>query len=110
MAADNSGQITLANKKVSLAELMGSAGASANGKLELNHLPKILGDAMPDLPRNSVGRHRLVSALQQRFGNNFRALPGVSGLVEQFDREVDFEDRIEKIKAVRLDNFRKVKK
>lgn len=98
------------SKKASLAEIMGSFGASQNGRLELEHLPKILGDAMPDLPRNSVGRYRLVKALQQRFGDNFRALPGVSGLVEQFDKEVDFEDRIERIKAVKLENFRKVKR
>ena len=96
-------------KKVSLAELMGSAGASANGRLELRHLPQILGDSLPDLPRNSLGRYRLMTALQQRFGDNFRALPGVAGLVEQFDKEVDFEDRIEKIKAIKLETFRKAK-
>lgn len=99
-------------KKVSLSELMGTAGANAagGGSLELRHLPQILGDSLPDLPRNSLGRYRLVTALQQRFGDNFRSLPGVSGLVEQFDREVSFEDKIMKIKAIKLENFRKVKR
>lgn len=97
-------------KKVSLSELMGSAGANAGRNLELRHLPQILGDALPDLPRNAVGRFRLVKALQQRFGDNFRALPGVSGLVEQFDHEVEFEDKIQQIKAIKLENFRKVKR
>lgn len=97
------------SKKASLAELMGGIGAQSAENLSLKQLPKILGDAMPDLPRNSLGRYRLVSALRQRFGDNFRSLPGVSGLVEQFDKEIEFEDRIERIKAVKLKDFVKVK-
>lgn len=96
-------------KKASLSEIMGSFGAEQDGKLELRHLPKILGDGMPDLPRNAVGRYRLISSLRQRFGDNFRALPGVSNLVKQFDSEVDLEDRIRKIKSIKLENIKKVK-
>ena len=92
----------MAGKKASLAELMGGFSASQGKNLQLDHLPQILGDAMPDLPRSSVGRYRLVKALQQRFGDNFRSLPGVSGLVEQFDREIAFEDKVSRMKAIKF--------
>jgi hypothetical protein len=96
-------------KKASLSEIMGSAGANNAGNLQLKHLPQILGDAMPHLPRNQVGRFRLIKALQQRFGDNFRALPGVSGLVKQFDSEIEFEDKIDRIKAIKLSHYTKRK-
>jgi len=85
----------------SLAELMGSAGAAAGGNLSLEHLPTILGDAMPELPRNAVGRHRLIRALQQRFGDNFRSLPGVMGIVQDFDQKVQFERHLDQLRAVK---------
>ncbi len=56
---------------------------------------------MPELPRNSVGRHRLIRSLQQRFGPNFRTLPGVMGLVKEFDDDIKLEQRIGKLKALR---------
>lgn len=85
----------------SLAEIMGKQAGEAREGLRLEHLRDILGDAMPEIPRNGVGRHRLVRALQQRFGNNWRSLPGVKDLVKEFDGEVDLERRIAKIKAVK---------
>jgi hypothetical protein len=88
-------------KKVSLSELMGNK-ASEGGGLSLKALPSVLGDAMPELPKNAVGRHRLVRALQQRFGNNFRALPGVTDVIKEFDREVEFEGKIKRMSAIRL--------
>lgn len=93
-------------KKISLAEIMGSDASrqGSSGKLSLGSLAEILGDAMPDLPRNGVGRHRLVRALQQRFGNNWRSLPGVKDLVEDFDDEVSIERRIAQIKQIKLKN------
>lgn len=85
---------------------MGSKAAASSG-LSLKQLPDVLGDAMPDLPRNAVGRFRLVSALRQRFGDNFRALPGVSNIVREFDDEVALNAKISKISAVKLRNFKK---
>lgn len=85
-------------KKLSLAELMGSSGA---GGMQLSKLHEVLGHATPDLPRNAIGRHRLVTALHQRFGNGFRALPGVSDLMKQFDGEVEFEKKVAQLKAIR---------
>lgn len=95
------------SKKVTLAELMGSSAASRGSGLSLKQLPVILGDAMPELPRNSVGRHRLVRALQQRFGPNFRSLPGVGGLIKEFDSETELEQTVQRISAIKLSNFTK---
>lgn len=89
------------SKKVTLAELMGSKAASGNGKLSLSQLPEILGEAMPELPRNPVGRHRLIRSLQQRFGPNFRSLPGVKDLVEEFDSDIEFERRVARLGEIR---------
>lgn len=89
------------SKKLSLAELMGTKAAGSGGKLSLSQLPGILGDAMPDLPKTAVGRHRLVRALQQRFGNNFRSLPGVKDLVKEFDDDIALERRIAQLGAIK---------
>lgn len=88
-----------ATKKVSLAELMGKSGAQ--GGIELSRLHEVLGDKTPELPRNPVGRHRLITALAQRFGPNFRNMPGVSGLMRQFDGEIDFERRLAQLKQIK---------
>jgi len=80
---------------------MGSHASSKQGKMSLNDLPKILGEAMPDLPKNSIGRFRLVRALQQRFGKNFRSLPGVTGLIEEFDGDIKFDETVQKMSRIK---------
>lgn len=90
----------MATKRASLAELMGSTAADS-GKLSLSKLPDILGEAMPELPRTPVGRHRLIRSLQQRFGPNFRSLPGLKDLIAEFDKDAEFEVKIAKLKAIR---------
>ena len=89
------------NRKVSLAELMGKQGAGAQGRLELSQLGLILGDNLPELPRNPIGRHRLVRALQQRFGPNFRSLPGVQGLIREFDDETRFDIKLSQMRQIK---------
>lgn len=86
--------------KVSLSELMGSRGAQ--GGLSLADLPKLLGDGMPDLPRNEIGRFRLIKALQQRFGQSYRQLPGVKNIIKDFDDDVAFEGKVQAMKSVKL--------
>ena len=54
-------------KPASLGELLGSA--SDKKELGLKDLPEILGEKMPDLPKNRIGKFRLLNALQNRFGN-----------------------------------------
>lgn len=90
------------NKKVSLAELMGKTAAEkGSGGLRLGQLPEILGDAMPELPRTAVGRHRLIRSLQQRFGPNFRSLPGIKDLVAEFDKDLEFERKVATLGAIK---------
>lgn len=92
----------MAAKRSVLAELMGSAGADAAQRgLQLSHLPELLGEGMPELPRNPVGRHRLIRSLQQRFGPNFRSLPGIKDLVKQFDDEIALEVKVQRMKAIK---------
>lgn len=93
----------MAAKRASLAELMGKGAAAAgtSGKLSLDSLHEILGDAMPELPKNAVGRYRLVRSLKARFGPNFRALPGVGDLVKEFDGHVETEKQIERIRQIK---------
>lgn len=88
-------------RKSSLAELMGADAAGKSEGLRLSQLPEILGDSMPELPKNPLGRHRLIRALQQRFGKNFRSLPGIKDLVKQFDDDIAFETRLAKMKSIK---------
>jgi hypothetical protein len=76
----------------SLGELLGKA--SEQKDLNLEDLPKILGEKMPDLPKNRIGKFRLMNALQQRFGNGFKNVPMVSKIIKQFDAEVELENTI----------------
>ena len=89
------------SRKLSLAELMGKVASSEKRGLKLSQLGEILGDSMPELPRNQVGRHRLIRALQQRFGHNFRSLPGVKDLVREFDDDLEFEKKVAKVQAIK---------
>lgn len=84
--------------KVSLRELMGKSG----GKASLDHLPELLGDGMPKLPRNLVGKNRLLNALRNRFGGSYRNLPGVSDMIKQFDDDIKFEHKIKSMRKVKV--------
>ena len=89
-------------KKVSLAEIMGKSGAEHCEGMSLDHLPEILGEAMPELPKNPVGRYRLLRSLKARFGPNFRSLPCVMGLLKEFDEVVDVEKKVAQIRNVKV--------
>jgi hypothetical protein len=80
-------------KPPSLGELLGDAGNHAE-PLGLKHLPEILGEKMPELPKNRVGKYRLVSALKNRFGVGFRNIPGVKNILSEFDGHVEDENVI----------------
>lgn len=90
-------------RRASLGEIMGRNGArqAEGGELKLSALREILGDGMPELPRNSVGRFRLIRALRGRFGNSWRTIPGVAGLVKEFDSEVAFERKLARISSIK---------
>lgn len=75
-----------------MGELLGKSGAKSD--LSLADLPEILGEKMPELPKNRIGKFRLVSALQARFGPAYNNIPMVTKLIKEFDDEVETENII----------------
>ena len=59
-------------------------------------LPAVLGEKMPEISFNSVGRLRLMTALRNRFGEGFRNIPGIKGILKQFDDEARIHSVIAK--------------
>lgn len=89
-------------KKVSLNEIMGKAGEkSEKGKFSLDDLQELLGERMPDVRHTPIGRMRLVNALKNRFGKNWRSLPGMVDLMKDFDKEMDFNVSLQKMKMIK---------
>jgi len=89
--------------RASLSEVMGKAGAEkAKSGLSLADLPDVMGEAMPDLPKNAVGRYRLLRGLKARFGPNFRSLPGVTNVLKEFDSVIETELKIQKMRSIKL--------
>lgn len=82
--------------KATLGELMGGASG-----MSLKDLPDILGEKLPELPKNKVGRYRLIRSLRQRFGDGYRNIPGVKGLVEEFDDEIRFQGILNQAKRIK---------
>lgn len=78
--------------KTTLNELMGSRGEQFQKEgITLHDLPDLLGEGMPKLEFHTLGRVRLMRALQQRFGEDYRNVPGVSQLIHEFDRNAKLE-------------------
>ena len=89
-------------KRNTLNELMGSRGSSAKAKkLSLDDLGELLGEKMPKLEFHPVGRLRLTTALRNRFGDSYRNLPGISDILSEFDKEVDFGIKLQKMKMLK---------
>lgn len=89
-------------KKASLNEIMGKKGNDVESKkLGLDDLPHLLGDALPELPKTPVGRLRLISAMRNRFGDNWRNIPGVKDIIKEFDTEAEFNVKLQKMKMIR---------
>lgn len=89
-------------KKVSLGELMGSAGKKAESKkLSLDDLGELLGERMPKLDFTPVGRLRLTTALRNRFGDQYKNLPGISDVMKEFDKEAAFNVKLQEMKSIK---------
>lgn len=82
------------NKKhVSLGELMGKD--VGGGQIPtMKDLPKLLGEKMPHITFDRIGRMRLVNALAQRFGPSYRNLPHINNILKEFDNEVKYHNVI----------------
>lgn len=93
----------MSRPKATMNEVMGSAGGQKTGRTPtLESLPELLGEKMPRLPLNKVGKVRLLQALKNRFGDGYRNLPGVLGILEDFDLRVEHSNRVEKMKRIKL--------
>lgn len=89
-------------KKLSFSEIMGKSGAvAAQSGLTLDHLPDLLGEKLPHLPKNAIGRFRLMNALKNRFGPNYRSIPGVSNIMKEFDGHVATELKMIQLKQIK---------
>jgi len=89
--------------KMTLNELMGSkGGAKAKAKkLSLGDLGDLLGEKMPKLEYNAVGRMRLTNALRNRFGDGYKSLPGIEEIMKEFDDEARFAVKLQEMKMIK---------
>lgn len=83
-------------------ELMGSSGNKAADKdLDLDDLKEILGEKCPKIEFTPVGRMRLTAALRVRFGDQYRNLPGIDGILKEFDKESAFNVKMQEMKMIK---------
>lgn len=88
--------------KANLNELMGGKGReSKKRKLTLDDLEDLMGERLPKLEYSPRGRYRLLTALRNRFGDNFKALPGISDILEEFDKEAQFAVKLQEMKMLK---------
>jgi Fe-S-cluster formation regulator IscX/YfhJ len=57
--------------------------------LDLTKVSEALGDDTPDLKPGAVGRFRLVQALSNRYGNNFKQVKSARRALKDFDDQTD---------------------
>lgn len=81
------------SKPASLNELMGKVSKDPED-MDLDDLKEILGEKMPELSFDRTGRLRLISALAQRFGPNYRQMPGVKNIISEFDEHIETENLV----------------
>lgn len=91
----------MAGGRLSLAEIMGKKGEDSDKEFGTDDLQDLLGDGMIKMSFNPLGRVRLLRALKQRFGDGFRNVPGVSGILKDFDGRANMDLLISKVKAVK---------
>lgn len=87
----------------SLNEIFGKDKGSKE-EFDLGDLKELLGEKMPDMPYNRVGKVRLLRALRNRFGEGFRNMKQLQGLLKQFDHEVKTDLELRKIRKIKLED------
>lgn len=89
-------------KKMTLNEIMGSSGDKAKSrKLSVGDLENLLGERMPKLEYTPVGRLRLTTALRNRFGDNYRTLPGIDDILKDFDDHASFNVKLMEMRQIK---------
>ena len=86
-----------------LGEILGRKGAEKSGqkKLGLEDLPDLIGEALPEINFDAVGKHRLVTALRNRFGEGYRNISVVKDILADFEEKRAFEDRLSELRAIK---------
>lgn len=79
-----------AGKPAKLGELLGKSAEKT--EISLKDLPELLGEQMPEMPLNRIGKYRLMQALKIRFGAGYRNLPMIKNLMHEFDEEMNVEN------------------
>lgn len=85
-------------RNASIKEVLGS---KAGMKISLDSLQDVLGEKMPRLPKNRVGRMRLIQALRNRFGTGFRNIPGVQDVMSEFEENIKSQSTLNKMKMIK---------
>ena len=76
-----------------MGELLGKSG-SEQKEVKLKDLHELLGEKMPDLPKDRIGKFRLNQALHIRFGAGYKNIPMIKNILKEFDDEVSLENTI----------------
>lgn len=58
-------------------------------QIHMGPIHEALDGQSPELDETAVGRHRLISALTQRYGQGFKLIPAAKKALEHYDREAD---------------------
>lgn len=64
--------------------------AKAKSTMDLKPIQKVLGDQMPALTPDPLGRYRLMSALSKKFGPTFRSHPDSVSAIHHFEKEYNY--------------------
>lgn len=60
-------------------------------KLELSDLAKFFKEEeMPSVDVTPIGRHRLLQALRNKYGETYRNKPGISKMLKDYDSQREF--------------------
>lgn len=86
-----------------LAEIMGRSGAkkSEGRKLTLEDLGDLVGENLPEINFDAVGKHRLVTALRNRFGDGYRSIPAAKDIIADFEEKRSFEEKLSQLRSIK---------
>lgn len=91
-----------AGTQATIGELMGKSGAKSSEDMSIGKIKELLGEKMPEIKFNTPGKIRLLQALQIRFGNGFRNIPGIKKILSEFDNNMKTEVMAHKIRAIKM--------
>lgn len=67
--------------------------------MDLAPIQEILGENTPEISPTPLGRFRLVSALRNKFGDNYRNVPTAKTALDHFDKEHQYFKLLRKIRG-----------